>query len=170
MTKKIKSFKEDLYKKLLCGILCIWYIISTFICHPCYLSYFNFAAGDDPYNILIDNDFDSGQEIKILADELRRSGIMDKTRVYYQESLSDITFFGFKEAFFRYKKPYSKFFGLQLDPNFHFGDKEYIAISIAFKALLAPDKFGEISSCQAEKRIGDTFVLYKKSDCLAMLN
>jgi hypothetical protein len=51
--------------------------------HPDYLSYFNVLAGPTPEDVLVDSDFDWGQDLPRLSAELRRRGITDVAISYH---------------------------------------------------------------------------------------
>lgn len=48
-----------------------WLVISVAVYHPDYLAYFNAFAGEHPENILVDSNYDWGQELKLLSKRLR---------------------------------------------------------------------------------------------------
>ena len=54
------------------GALVLWMIVSGAIHHPDYLAYFNGFAGKHPENILVDSNYDWGQDLKFLARRLRQ--------------------------------------------------------------------------------------------------
>jgi hypothetical protein len=56
------------------GALMAWMIATSALSHPDYLAYFNFLAGDEPENVLIDSDLDWGQDMKRLSARLREVG------------------------------------------------------------------------------------------------
>ena len=57
------------------GILLLWMIISVAVHHPDYLAYFNGFAGKHPENILVDSNYDWGQDLKFLAKRLHELGV-----------------------------------------------------------------------------------------------
>jgi hypothetical protein len=52
--------------------LLLWMIVSVAIQHPDYLGYFNAFAGKHPENILVDSNYDWGQDLKLLSTRLRQ--------------------------------------------------------------------------------------------------
>lgn len=52
-----------------------WYVVTSLAAHPAYLTYFNELAGGRPEEIVIDSDLDWGQDVGLLARELRDRGI-----------------------------------------------------------------------------------------------
>jgi hypothetical protein len=53
------------------GALAAWLAVSSLLAHPDYFPYFNLLAGSRPEHILIDSDYDWGQDTKRLAARLR---------------------------------------------------------------------------------------------------
>jgi len=51
--------------------LTVWVAISSLTAHPDYIPYFNVLAGSQPEHILVDSDYDWGQDTKRLAARLR---------------------------------------------------------------------------------------------------
>jgi hypothetical protein len=60
---------------LTAGVLAVWMVISVAIHHPDYLAYFNEFAGKNPENILVDSNYDWGQDLKFLAKRLHELGV-----------------------------------------------------------------------------------------------
>ncbi len=56
------------------GALLLWHAATSAFAHPDYLPYFNFLAGAEPQNILVDSDLDWGQDMKRLAKRLKEVG------------------------------------------------------------------------------------------------
>ncbi|MGA7245291.1 MAG: hypothetical protein WBX19_19060 [Terracidiphilus sp.] len=54
--------------------LVAWLVISVALQHPDYLSYFNAFAGSKPEEIMVDSNYDWGQDIKLLANRLHALG------------------------------------------------------------------------------------------------
>jgi len=52
-----------------------WMVISVAGCHPDYLAYFNAFACKNPEEVLVDSNYDWGQDMKFLATRLRRLGV-----------------------------------------------------------------------------------------------
>lgn len=59
---------------LTAGVLLLWMVVSVAIHHPDYLAYFNELAGKNPENILVDSNYDWGQDLKFLAKRLHELG------------------------------------------------------------------------------------------------
>ena len=57
------------------GTLTIWMVVSVAIHHPDYLGYVNAFAGKAPENILVDSNYDWGQDLKLLAKRLHQLGV-----------------------------------------------------------------------------------------------
>jgi hypothetical protein len=60
---------------LTAGLLVIWMVISVAAYHPDYLTYFNAFAGKHPEKILVDSNYDWGQDLKFLAKRLNELGV-----------------------------------------------------------------------------------------------
>lgn len=60
---------------LTAGVLVIWMILSVAVHHPDYLAYFNGFAGKHPENILVDSNYDWGQDLKFLSKRLHKLGV-----------------------------------------------------------------------------------------------
>ena len=54
--------------------LVLWMVLSGALQHPDYLAYFNAFAGPKPENILVDSNYDWGQDLKLLAARLHQLG------------------------------------------------------------------------------------------------
>jgi hypothetical protein len=63
---------------ILAGLL-LWQVASGALGHPDYLAYTNEIAGRHPENFVADSDLDWGQDMKRLADRLRRAGALEVT-------------------------------------------------------------------------------------------
>jgi hypothetical protein len=59
---------------LTAGVLVAWMAISGLLQHPDYLSYFNRFAGNKPETILVDSNYDWGQDLKLVAKRLHELG------------------------------------------------------------------------------------------------
>lgn len=57
------------------GALIAWMAISVGVHHPDYLGYFNAFAGSRPERILVDSNYDWGQDMKLLGKRLREMGV-----------------------------------------------------------------------------------------------
>lgn len=78
--KKLKPFKI-----LLLG-LGVWYLISTILIYPYHFSYFNELVGGphNGYKFLVEENLDSGQDIKGLAKYIKKNNITDIKISYHQ--------------------------------------------------------------------------------------
>jgi hypothetical protein len=54
--------------------LVLWMVVSVGVQHPDYLAYFNGFAGSHPENILVDSNYDWGQDLKLLGRRLHQLG------------------------------------------------------------------------------------------------
>jgi hypothetical protein len=57
------------------GALVAWMVVSVAFIHSDYLAYFNGLAGRHPENILVDSNYDWGQDLKFLARRLHQHGV-----------------------------------------------------------------------------------------------
>jgi hypothetical protein len=57
------------------ALILAWTAVPGAKAHPDYLAYFNAFAGDKPENMLLDSNFDWGQDWKILAHRLRELNV-----------------------------------------------------------------------------------------------
>jgi dolichyl-phosphate-mannose-protein mannosyltransferase len=64
------------------GLLCAWFVLSSALSHPDYLSYFNFLAGKDPSRIIVVGDYDWGQDMTRLANYLHQHSIQHISIAY----------------------------------------------------------------------------------------
>ena len=55
--------------------LCAWLLINSALAHPDYLPWANALAGRHPEHVALDSNFDWGQDVVRLRDEVRRRGI-----------------------------------------------------------------------------------------------
>src|SRR5215469_7300280 len=62
---------------LTAGPLLLWMILSVAAQHPDYLAYLNAFAGKTPENILVDSNYDWGQDLKFLAKRLQQLGVRE---------------------------------------------------------------------------------------------
>jgi hypothetical protein len=70
-----------------------WLVGTSILTHPDYLPYFNALAGSSPEQILVDSDFDWGQDMKRLAHRLREVGA--KEVAFYKFFHCDLPALGF---------------------------------------------------------------------------
>jgi len=82
-TDKMKK-QPKLILSCLLGILMAWYIISSVLAFPYYISYYNELAGGSKngYKIAVDSNYDWGQDLKRLADFIEEKNI-EKINVSY---------------------------------------------------------------------------------------
>ena len=57
------------------GVLVGWLTVSVALYHPDYLAYFNAFAGKHPENVLVDSNYDWGQDLKFLSKRLHELGV-----------------------------------------------------------------------------------------------
>lgn len=63
--------------RMLAAFLGIWIAINSALAHPDYLPWFNAFAGSHPERVVLDSNFDWGQDVLRLRDECARRGIND---------------------------------------------------------------------------------------------
>ncbi len=61
--------------KIVAAGLMLWTAVSSAAAHPDYLAYFNELAGSRPERILVDSDLDWGQDMRLLARELKQRNV-----------------------------------------------------------------------------------------------
>jgi hypothetical protein len=71
------------------GALFCWMLIASVSCHPDYISYFNEFAWSGPDKILVDSNYDWGQDYRLLARRLHELGI---NRFFYARQLGPIDY------------------------------------------------------------------------------
>jgi hypothetical protein len=59
--------------------LVLWMVVSVAVHHPDYIAYFNGFAGNHPENILVDSNYDWGQDLKLLARHFHTLGVNEFT-------------------------------------------------------------------------------------------
>jgi hypothetical protein len=57
------------------GVLVVWMTVSVAAHHPDYLAYFNGFSGKNPQQILVDSNYDWGQDLKLLSRRLNELGV-----------------------------------------------------------------------------------------------
>ncbi len=67
--------RTGIVSALTAGVLIVWMVVSVAVHHPDYLAYFNGFAGKDPANVLVDSNYDWGQDLKFLAKRLHELGV-----------------------------------------------------------------------------------------------
>jgi hypothetical protein len=55
----------------------VWMFASVAVDHPDYIAYFNAFAGKHPDKILVDSNYDWGQDLKLLASHFRKQGVTE---------------------------------------------------------------------------------------------
>jgi hypothetical protein len=71
--------RTALRASLTAGILLVWMVVSVAMVHPDYLTYFNAFAGKNPENVLVDSNYDWGQDLRLLAKRLNEMGVKEIT-------------------------------------------------------------------------------------------
>ncbi len=79
-------------------ILLAWFMVSSAVAHPDYLSYFNELGGSNPANVLVISDLDWGQDLARLATYLREHQVKHVSIAYDYPSLFDTNALGFPET------------------------------------------------------------------------
>ena len=139
------------------AFLLVSYIISSVIAHKDYISYFNVLAGSHPEDILIEGDFDIGQDTQKLAQYLQLNQINDKT-VYYAYNSVYPECYGIKNSMVLFGADLRKF-------QLNFGDFRYIAMNKVLAKFLKPAALQEIVHCHNPILIGETILIYDKLHC-----
>jgi len=60
---------------LTAGVLVVWMTVSVAVHHPDYLAYFNGFAGKTPEKVLVDSNYDWGQDLRLLSRRLHQKGV-----------------------------------------------------------------------------------------------
>ncbi len=149
--------------KLVAALLLGIYLITTINSHPFYVSYFNFLAGKTPEDILIDSDFDIGQELEYALTFPEVYENLDNIKLYYS-GLADPKFFGFKNYVLYQTELHNKDFKIELGVNKELGEK-YLLISIPLLKLLSAEKREALEKCKVIRKIGQTFMFYSMLYC-----
>jgi hypothetical protein len=68
------------------GALILWMTISVAYHHPDYLAYFNAFAGTKPEQVLVDSNYDWGQDLKLLARRLQQLGVQKVSLAITQDA------------------------------------------------------------------------------------
>ncbi|MBA8667392.1 glycosyltransferase family 39 protein [Holosporaceae bacterium 'Namur'] len=150
--------KRQLFIKGVTILLLAAYLVTTALSHPFYLAYFNLLAQDSPEEILIDSDFDIGQELEYALTFPEVHNNIDSLKLYYS-GLADPGFFGFKKYVLYQMELHHKNF------NINFGNSRYLLISIPLLKLLPKEKKAYIAKCKGARRIGQTFMFYDFDNC-----
>ena len=66
------------------GLLVGWMVVSVAVYHPDYLAYFNEFAGNSPEKILVDSNYDWGQDLKLLAARLHQMNVKEYSLATYR--------------------------------------------------------------------------------------
>lgn len=73
------------------GVLAAWLLLNSALAHPDYLPWMNAFAGRHPEHVLVDSNFDWGQDVGRLARLCRREGISEiHTAVFTSANLDDL--------------------------------------------------------------------------------
>lgn len=133
------------------------YLLSSAIAHKDYISYFNIMAGNTPEDILIEGDFDIGQDAKKLADYLSSAHIMEKT-VFYSYNIVHPDCYGITH--------YKILFGAnRKEFKVEFGTHKYLAIAKVVPKFLPQAALREINQCTNPIYIGETIIIFDKKNC-----
>jgi hypothetical protein len=81
-------------------LLAIWMVVSVAVYHPDYLTYFNAFAGRNPENVLVDSNYDWGQDLKLLARRFHELGVTE----YSMSSIDGGRSFGYLERWYHLPK------------------------------------------------------------------
>lgn len=69
------AWREEDRMRWLVAALCLWLGVNSVLAHPDYLPWMNALAGSHPEKIVLDSNFDWGQDMVRLRDECRRRGV-----------------------------------------------------------------------------------------------
>ena len=69
------QWSKALVRAVTAGVMMTWLVVSVALQHPDYRAYFNAFAGGKPEQIVVDSNYDWGQDIKLLANRLRKLGV-----------------------------------------------------------------------------------------------
>jgi len=84
LISRIMKFNFKKFHKVLLGLLCLWYVISSVMAYPHYHSYVNeFVGFDNAYLHVVDSTIDWGQDLFFLADYLQDNEFNDAKISYY---------------------------------------------------------------------------------------
>jgi hypothetical protein len=69
--------RTGLASALTAGALVAWMLISVGVRHPDYLAYVNAFAGQAPEKMIVDSNYDWGQDLRTLAKDLNKRGVQE---------------------------------------------------------------------------------------------
>jgi hypothetical protein len=72
LVQLLRAIRSNLIAALTAAALVAWMIVSVAVQHPDYLAYFNGFAGRHPENVLVDSNYDWGQELISLSRRLHQ--------------------------------------------------------------------------------------------------
>ncbi len=75
LVQLLQWFRSGIACALTAGALVVWMTGSVAAHHPDYLAYFNEFAGKHPEEILVDSNYDWGQDLKLLSRHLNELGV-----------------------------------------------------------------------------------------------
>lgn len=67
--------RKSLASVAVAGALVLWMIVSVAVTHPDYLTYVNAFAGKHPENVVVDSNYDWGQDLRLLSKYLRKNNV-----------------------------------------------------------------------------------------------
>jgi hypothetical protein len=142
------------FGKVAVVFLLAWQVASTTRSHPDYLSWFNFLAGSRPDFVLVDADFDWGQDMNALGDTLRArgatsvtlAGALERTPPSFRARL------GFPPS--RSKRPYT------WTPGYVAVDLYGLHIGDIKNWRVPPDAFAWLENYEPVAMVGKTIRLY----------
>ncbi len=73
----IQRARSGVAAAMTAGVLVAWMVISVAVHHPDYLAYFNGFAGKRPEEVLVDSNYDWGQDLRLLATRLQQLGVKE---------------------------------------------------------------------------------------------
>lgn len=147
---KLAEFRPKRFKRqfsILLTLLCIWYVISSVLIYPHYLSYFNGIVGpENGYKYFIDSNIDWGQDLNYLKDYLVKNDI----------SQIKLAYFGYPTAF---NQDFPDYYGI-VHEDLTCGYQEGTIIISVTNLMRNQDCNGWLLDYIPEARIGYSIMVY----------
>lgn len=124
-------------------VLALWQFVGFCMYQPEHIAYFNFLAGEEPERITLDSDYDWGQSMIMLNEELEKRGIREVYLCARRDAVWGAQFVVRARARMCPSQPVSG----------------WIAIARAWR-LLHPDNFTWLTHYEGVEKIGKTMDLY----------
>ncbi len=129
--------------RVLAAGLAVWQFAGFCMYQPEHLAYFNIAAGEHPERITLDSDFDWGQSVIMLDEELQRRGVKEVALCARKDAVWSA-----------YYVIAAKTLPCPTGPV-----QGWVAVSRAYR-LLNPDNFAWLARVPGVEKIGKTMDLY----------